>query len=151
MDKAKIVDKLNEILRWEWTGLSQYAHYSYMVHGVWREVYSGLFKEGAEECFGHANKVAGKIVALGGVPTIEREKVQKTDDLKEMLEHSLAFEKAAVDHYNEALALAEGDRPLVVLLEDLILEEQEGVDDLKKLLREQSAAAATGTAASKSA
>jgi len=152
MDQSKVIDKLNEILRWEWTGLSQYAHYSYMVRGLWREVYSEMFKDSAEECFSHANKVADKIVALGGVPTIEREKVQKTDDLQEMLDSSLQFEQQAVDHYNEALKLAEGDRPLVVLLEDLILEEQEGVDDLTKLLREYKAAAGTGPEAkSKSA
>jgi len=140
MDQAKMVNKLNEILRWEWTGLSQYAHYSFVVGGVWREVYSGVFREDAEECFGHANKIASKIVALGGVPTIEREKVRQTDDLREMLENSHQFELEAVRMYGEALTMAEDDAPLRVLLEDIILEEQEGADQLAKLLREQDVA-----------
>ncbi len=41
--------------------------------------------------------------------------------------------------YKEALALAEGDRALVVLLEDILLEEQDGVDEITQLLREQKA------------
>jgi bacterioferritin len=76
---------------------------------------------------------------MGGVPTVERNPVKQSDDLIETLQYALAFEQGAVDLYNEALVLAEGDRALVILLEDILLEEQDGVDEITQLLREQKA------------
>ncbi len=144
MQNSAIIKKLNEILAHEWTGVAQYAQQAFMIRGLWRESYTSFFMEGADESYGHAKKIGEKIVALGGIPTIERNKVKQTDDLREMLEHALEFERTAVRHYAEALELAEDDRPLVVLLENLILEEQDGVDSLEKLLREEKTVAASG-------
>jgi len=141
MNNGSIINKLNEILAHEWTGVAQYAQQAFMVRGLWREPYAGFFMHGAEESFGHAKKIGDKIVALGGVPTIERNKVKQADDLREMLERALEFEQTAVQHYREALELTD-DRPLIVLLEDIILEEQEGVDELEKLLRDERTAVA---------
>jgi len=150
MDNSKLIEKLNEILRWEWTGVAQYFQASFVVSGPWREVYTKMFQASAEESLGHARLIADKIVAYGGVPTIERDDVKQSNDLTEMLEHALAFESGAVKHYNEALKLADGkDRALVVLLEDILLQEQDGVDEVSKLLHGQAAAAAKGKTTSK--
>lgn len=145
MDNAAIIDKLNEILRHEWTGVAQYSQSGFVVTGVWREVFAELFFENAEESFGHAKLIGDKIVALGGVPTVERNPVQQTNQLQEMLENGLEFESKAVKLYNEALALAEEDRALVVFLEDILKEEQEGVDEMSKLLRNAESAEASQT------
>lgn len=150
MDKSKVIDRLNDILRHEWTGVAQYAQAGFVVSGLWREVYSKMFFDSATESFGHAKQIGDKIVALGGVPTIERNPVKQTDNLSELLHHAHEFESKAVKLYTEALALAEDNRPLVVLLEDILLQEQDGVEHIEKLLREQKgAAAAMGTAAAK--
>lgn len=149
MDYSKVIDKLNDALRHEWTGVAQYAQMGFVVSGIWREVYSEKFYESAEESFGHAKKVGEKIAALGGVPTVERKPVKLTNDLTEMLQNSLEFESTAVKLYNEALALAEGDRALVVFLEDILKEEQEGVDEFTLILRGHNAAATSTPAASK--
>ena len=85
MDTAKVIDKLNEILRWEWTGVVQYTQHSFLVQDLWREVFTDFFKEGAEESLGHARKIGEKIVALGGHPTVERGEVRQSADLHEML------------------------------------------------------------------
>ena len=50
----KIIDKLNDILRHEWTGVAQYAQAGFVVAGLWRKVYSKMFFDSAEESFGHA-------------------------------------------------------------------------------------------------
>lgn len=141
MDYAPVIDKLNEALRHEWTGVAQYSQAGFVVSGIWREVYADFFFENATESFGHARLVGDKVVALGGVPTVERNPVQQSNDLQEMLEFGLAFETKAVQVYNEALKLAEGDRALEVFLEDILKEEQEGVDEITKLLREGKTAA----------
>lgn len=134
MDTERVIDKLNDILRWEWKGVIQYTQASFLVQDLWREVYAKLFREGAEESLGHAQKIGDKIVALGGVPTVEHAEVLQSQDLHEMLHHALELERGAVQHYAEALDLCQDDAPLRVLLEDIILEEQEGVDHLEKLL-----------------
>ncbi len=140
MDTAKVIDKLNDILRWEWTGVVQYTQHSFLVQDLWREVYTEFFQEGAEESLGHARKIGDKIVALGGVPTVERSEIRQSTDLTELLRYDLEFEREAVRLYSQALDLAEENTPLRILLEDIILEEQEGVDELEKILRRTAAA-----------
>ena len=144
-----LIDKLNDILRHEWTGVAQYSQAGFVIQGLWRPSYSKIFFESAEESFGHAKRIGEKIVAMGGVPSVERNPVKQSYDLREMLEHGLAFEQRAVDLYKEALELAESDRALVVLLEDILLEEQDGVDEITQLLREQKDISAQGGSASK--
>ena len=136
MDKAAMIDKLNEILRWEYSGLVQYTQFSFIVQDTWREVFSEVFRENGEEALQHAHKVGDKIVALGGVPTVARAEVKQSTDLNEMLEYSLEVESKQVQLYTEALALCgERDVALRVLLEDLCMQEQEGVDLLEKVLK----------------
>ena len=72
MDKSKLIDKMNECLRHEWTGVAQYAQAGFVVAGLWREVYSEMFFDSAKESFGHAKLVGEKIVALGGLPPFVR-------------------------------------------------------------------------------
>lgn len=149
MDKAKIIEKLNECLRHEWTGVAQYAQAGFLVSGLLREVYSGMFFDSAKESFGHAKQVGEKITAMGGIPTVERNPVKQSEDLNEMLQFALEFESKAVRVYTEALELAEGDRPLVIFLEDILNEEQEGVDTLTRILRDPRTAASSSTNTSK--
>jgi len=154
MDRSKAIDKLNECLRHEWTGVAQYAQAGFVVSGLWREVYSGMFYDSAKESFGHAKLVGEKIVAMGGIPTVERNPIKQTQDLNEMLQHAFEFEQAAVRMYTEAIAVSEEgdeDRALVVFLEDILKEEQEGVDELTRIIRqhESSASQAGSSSASK--
>jgi len=137
-----LIDKLNEILRHEWTGVAQYSQAAFVVTGLWREVYNEIFLESAKESFKHAELIGQKIAAMGGVPSIERNQVKQTDDLAEMLQNALEFESMAVERYQEALAMADGkDRPLVVLLEEILLQEQEGVDQFTMILKDPNVAA----------
>src|SRR5215203_2311935 len=99
MDKNKAIEKLNECLRHEWTGVAQYAQAGFVVAGLWREVYSGMFQASAKESFGHAKLVGEKIVALGGLPTVERNAVKQSHDLTELLSFALEFESKAVKCY----------------------------------------------------
>lgn len=151
MKPQKVVDQLNEILRHEWTGVAQYAQAGFLVSGLWREVYSKMFLGSATESFGHAQLIGEKIVALGGVPTIERNPIKQSQDIVEMLQHALEFETTAVKHYVVAIKLAEAaeDRALVILLEDVLKQEQQGVDDITKLLREQKTAASSKAVAAR--
>jgi bacterioferritin len=136
MDTKAVIDHLNECLKHEWTGVAQYSQAGFIVEGMWREVYAEKFLSDAKESFGHAQMVGDKISALGGVPSVLRNEVKQSRDIREVLEMSLAFETKAVDMYSRAIELAEGNRALVVFLEDILKEEQEGVDEYTKLLRD---------------
>lgn len=135
MSHEAVINQLNEILKHEWTGVAQYSQASFIAEGPWREVYAEKFIGDAKESFGHAQLVGDKIVALGGVPVATRNEIKQSRDLHEVLQFSLAFEAKAVEMYEKALELAEGNRPLVVFLEDILVDEQEGVDEYTKLLR----------------
>jgi len=136
MDTQAVIDQLNECLKHEWTGVAQYSQAGFIVEGLWREVYADKFLDDAKESFNHARLVGDKIAALGGVPSVLRNEVKQSRDIREVLEFSLAFESKAVDMYSQAIELAEGNRALVIFLEDILKEEQEGVDEYTKLLRE---------------
>jgi bacterioferritin len=142
MEKDALLEKLNEILRWEYAGLVQYTQFSFVVRGPLRQVYHEFFRENGEEALGHAHKVGDKIVALGGVTTVERAEVKQSLDLTEMLEYSLEIERKHVTLYTEALDLL-GPRDVALrnLLEDICLDEQNGVDHLEKILQKGDLAA----------
>ncbi|QDV23658.1 ferritin-like domain-containing protein [Aureliella helgolandensis] len=146
MSNQAIIDQLNEILKHEWTGVAQYSQAGFICEGVWREVYAEKFLDDAKESFGHAQKVGAKIVALGGVPVATRNEIKQSRNLQEVLQFSLDFESKAVEMYTQALEMAEGNRPLVIFLEDILIEEQDGVDEYTKLLRNtEGSSAATKT------
>ncbi|MEM6688412.1 MAG: ferritin-like domain-containing protein [Planctomycetota bacterium] len=137
MDYQPVIEHLNEILKHEWTGVAQYAQNSFICEGVLREVYAEKFLGDAKESFGHAQLIGDKIVALGGVPAATRNEIRQSKNLMEVLQFSLEFESKAVDMYTEALSIVgEGDRALTVFLEDILKDEQEGVDEYSKLLRD---------------
>jgi bacterioferritin len=152
MDRTAILEKLNEILKWEYSGVLQYTQFSFVVQGVEREVYYKFFRENGEEALGHAHRVGDKIVALGGVPSIERAQVKQATDLHQMLEYSLEIEARHVQLYTEALGmLGERDVALRVMLEDICLDEQEGVDHLEKILHKRELVASQDTGAGQKA
>jgi len=147
MNLPKVIDLLNDVIRHEWTGVAQYSQAGFVVQGIWREVYASKFFKSAEESFGHAKLIGDKIVALGGVPVAERNPVKQSSEVQQLLEYGLEFESKAVELYTKVLEACADDRPLVIFLEGILLEEQEGVDDLTKIIREYRAIQTTSRAA----
>ena len=90
--------------------------------------------------------IGEKIAALGGVPVATRNEIKQSRDLQEVMEFSLAFESKAVEMYSKAIDMAEGDKALVIFLEDILKEEQDGVDEYTKLLRSSTGAAGSNPA-----
>lgn len=134
MNTGRVIDKLNDILRWEWKGVIQYTQAAFLVQDLWRETYSKLFREGADESLGHARRIGDKIVALGGTPTTEHADVEQSHDLRDMLHQALELERGAVEHYSEALELCQDNHGLRIMLENILLEEQDGVDHIERLI-----------------
>lgn len=136
MDKPKLIQKLNQAIALELGALLQYNQYAQVILGPERRVWHEFFEETATEAFSHARLFGKRVVALGGVPTVEPEPVRQTNDLTEMLTNSLDVERRAVQIYTEALALCEDNPAYRNLLEEQISTETEDVEELEKYLNQ---------------
>ena len=136
MASERLLNALNKLVSNEYAGFLQYLQQSFLVHGTEREVFRKFFAEASEEAVGHAKLWGEKIVALGGIPTVEPGAVKQSRDVSEMLEHDLQLERANLEDCLSALKLAEeeNDIALRVMLEDHIVTETEDVEELEKLL-----------------
>lgn len=134
MDAKKITPALNKIIALEHTAALQYKQHALLVSGLWRKVFADFFAHQGKESLEHAQKFGHKVVALGGVPTVELGTVRQSTDLEEMLRQDLALEKDTMQAYLEAHALAEGDIALRTMLESQIESEQRDIEELEMYL-----------------
>ncbi|HQU84648.1 MAG TPA: ferritin-like domain-containing protein [Pyrinomonadaceae bacterium] len=138
MARAELVENLNKALSFELAGVIQYSQHSYLVTGLEREVYKGFFRDMAEEAQDHAEKLGDKIVALGGIPTVEPAMIRQSTDLKEMLKQGLELEREAMAAYMTAWASCDdNDLPQKFWLEGQIADEQMHIEELEKLTSER--------------
>ncbi|GMU20193.1 MAG: hypothetical protein AMXMBFR13_02920 [Phycisphaerae bacterium] len=136
MDRARFISKLNEAIALELGALLQYNQYAQVLLGTDRKIWEDFFKHSSDEALEHARRFASRVVALGGVPTVEPEPVKQTNDIREMLTNSLEVERRAVAVYVEALSLCEDHAGYRNLLEDQIQEETDDVEELEKYLNQ---------------
>ena len=140
MANDKLIEGLNRALSLELGAVIQYMQHSFLVTGIEREVYKSYFSEQSEEAHGHARTLGDKIVALGGVPTVEPGLIRQATDLGEMLRQDLAMEREALAAYMSAWeACDDAQRPTRFMLEERIYKEQLHVEELEKLTSERQA------------
>jgi bacterioferritin len=138
MERTKLVENLNKALSLELAAVIQYMQHSYLIAGPEREVFRDFFRSNAEEARKHAEQLGDKIVALGGIPTVEPATIRQSDELKEMLRQNLELEREALAAYMAAWASCdESDLPQKFWLEGRIAEEQIHVEELEKLTSEK--------------
>lgn len=142
MARAELIENLNKALSLELAGVIQYSQHSYLVTGTDREVFREFFRDQAGEAKDHAEVLGDKIVALGGIPTVEPAMIRQSTDLKEMLKQDLELEREAMTAYMAAWAsCGEEDLPQKFWLEGQISDEQMHVEELEKLTSERQAKA----------
>ena len=135
MDTQGVVIALNKAVSLEHAATLQYQQHALLVHGLWRKVFADFFEKQSQTSLGHARTFGQKIVALGGVPTVEiGTTVHQSTDLEEMLQQDLALEREAMQAYTEAHRLAEGDIALRSQLENHIESEQGDIEELEMYL-----------------
>lgn len=138
MARAELIENLNKALSLELAGVIQYSQHSYLVTGIEREVYKEFFREQAEEAKDHALFLGDKVVALGGIPTVEPAMIRQSTDLLEMLKLDLELEREALATYMVAWdSCGDEDLPTRFWLEGQIAEEQLHVEELEKLTSER--------------
>lgn len=142
MAGANLVERLNRALSLELTAVIQYMQHSFLVTGTEREIFCKYFRKQSEESQDHATTLGDKIVALGGVPTVEPSMIRQSIDLTEMLRQDLELEREAMAAYMAAWEACQDDhRPVRFQLEERIYQEQLHIDELEKLTSERKASA----------
>jgi bacterioferritin len=136
-NQKKIIEYLNKDLERELAQIVRYLHHSFIVEGTLRGPLVGMFRSQAEESMTHAIKLGEKITALGGHPTVKVSEIFEPGDqtLEEMLAENLQAEEAALAAYKQHLKAASSDVGLRLLLEQIVLDEQTHVDELRKYLK----------------
>lgn len=142
MARAELIENLNKALSLELSGVIQYTQHSFLVTGKDRLVFSDFFRDQAGEAQKHANIVGDKIVALGGVPTVEPAMIRQSISLDEMLKQDLELEREAMAAYMAAWsACDDADLPQKFWLEGQIADEQMHIEELEKITSERKAQA----------
>lgn len=138
MARTEFLENLNKALGFELAGIIQYSQHANLVTGTDREVFRGFFRDQAKEALKHAQMLGDKIVALGGVPTVEPGVIRQSVDLEGMLRQALELERGAMAAYMEAWKLCDdADMAQKFWIEGQIAEEQEHIEELEKLTSER--------------
>jgi bacterioferritin len=139
MASAELIENLNRALSLELAAVVQYMQHSFLVFGTEREVYRSYFRKQSKESHDHASTLGDKIVALGGMPTVEPGMIRQSTDLNEMLKQDLALEREAMAAYMAAWESCGDEKPTRFQLEERIYQEQLHIDELEKLTSERKA------------
>ena len=136
MKNEKLVQKLNEILEAEISGVVRYLHYSLMIKGPNRIPIVKFFQDQATEAFQHSAMIGEKITSFGGHPSLTVKSVSESNkhDVMDILRESLEHEREAVELYKGLLALSGEDIALEELARDMIRQEVEHIEEVEKML-----------------
>jgi bacterioferritin len=140
MASVELINNLNRALSLELGAVIQYMHHSFLVSGAEREVFKSYFRAQSEDSRDHALTLGDKIVALGGVPTVEPGTISQSVELAEMLKQDLAIEREAMGAYVKAWeSCGEAEIATRFMLEERIAKEQLHIEELEKLTSERKA------------
>ena len=140
-NKEKVIHILNEIMRYELSGVVRYTHYALMVTGRDRLSLTQFFKEQATESLLHAQQAGELVTGLDGHPSLEISIIEESNkhDSIDLLEESAVHEKDAVSLYKDLVDEVEGQS---IYLEEygreMIKAEEIHSIEIKKMLKDYS-------------
>jgi len=144
-DREEILRLLNEALATEWVCVLRYKRHHFMATGLKASVAAAEFLEHATQEMEHADKLAERIVQLGGEPEFNPDLLSKNahaqyvagNTLKEMVYEDLVAERIAIDSYREMIQyIGDKDPTTRRILEDILAQEEEHADDMADILQD---------------
>ena len=138
-----IIALLNDSLATEWVCVLRYRRHHFTAAGLASPKIAEEFLVHANEELGHADRLARRIVQLGGTPDLSPATLlarshaayDESLSLKDMIRANLVAERVAIETYSQLVALI-GDKDISTrrLLEDILADEQQHADELKDWL-----------------
>lgn len=144
-DRTKVVELLNAALATEIVCVLRYKRHYFCAEGIHAKSVQAEFLEHAKEEQDHADRIAKRIVELGGEPDLNPKNLASRahseyvpgDNLVQMLEEDLIAERIAIDTYRELIGyIGMDDSTTRRLLEGILANEEEHAEDLSSLLAE---------------
>ena len=143
LDPKRVVELLNEALATEWVCALRYKRHYFVAKGIKARPAAEEFLEHANQELEHADRLAERIVQLGGEPDLDPEglagrshaQYHAGTGLAEMVTEDLVAERIAIESYRELVQfLGDHDPTTRRLVEEILAVEEEHADDLVDLL-----------------
>ena len=144
-NREEVLRLLNESLATELVCVLRYKRHYFMANGLKANVAADEFLEHATQEAQHADRLAERIVQLGGEPEFNPDLLSKNshaqyvagNTLKEMVYEDLVAERIAIDSYREIIQyIGEKDPTTRRIFEDILAQEEDHADDMADILQD---------------
>jgi bacterioferritin len=143
-DRTEVLRLLNEALATEIVCVLRYRRHHFMARGIDSKSTADEFLVHSNEELGHADRIAERIVQLGGEPDLSPDTLTSRShaeyvparSLVQMIKEDLVAERIAIDSYREMIQyLGDQDPTTSQMLKGILAVEEEHADELSDLLQ----------------
>jgi bacterioferritin len=138
IDRARLIELLNEDLAREYQAIIAYVVYSQVLKGASYMAIAGELEVHAGEELAHALTISKQIDYLGGTPTVIPKPVKMSEDPKALLRFDLENERDTIREYRARVRQCEqlGEYAMSEHIREILKDEQEHLIDLASALGE---------------
>jgi bacterioferritin len=142
-DPQAVIEVLNAALATEIVCVLRYKRHYFMAQGIASESVKAEFDEHATQEQEHADRIAERIVQLGGEPDLNPDTLTRRshseyvegETLVDMLREDLVAERVAIESYREMVEWLRGKDPTTRrMIEEILAVEEEHAEDINSLL-----------------
>ena len=142
-NREEVLKQLNEALSTELVCVLRYRRHYFMARGIHSRGVAEEFLAHSNEELGHADRLAARIVQLGGEPDFNPAQLTArshaeyvaADSLSEMIKEDLIAERIAIHSYRDMIQyIGTADPTTSDLLKSILAVEEEHADELADLL-----------------
>ncbi len=142
-DRSEVLKLLNDVLATEMICVLRYRRHHFMARGIHGKEIADEFLVHANEELAHADRIAGRIVQLGGEPDFAPDSLVGRshaeyvvcNSLAEMIKENLVAERIAIASYRELIRyLGDQDSTTSRMLQEIMAVEEEHADELANML-----------------
>lgn len=144
-DRTAVLQKLNEALATELVCVLRYRRHYFMAKGIHARGVAAEFLAHSNEELGHADRLAARIVQLGGEPNFAPDELTAHShaeyvagtSLEEMIREDLIAERIAIDSYRGIVKFLGHDDPTSSdMIKAILAVEEEHANELADLLED---------------
>jgi len=142
--REDIIKLLNDALATEWVCILRYKRHHFTASGLESPAIAEEFLVHANEEQAHADRIATRIVQLGGEPNLDPDTLTRRShadynaelDLHAMIRANLVAERVAIEAYTQMVDLiGDKDHTTRRMIEQILEQEQEHADELSDWMK----------------
>ena len=142
-DRTEVINQLNQALATELICVLRYRRHYFMAKGIHAKSVAAEFLVHSNEEQAHADRIAARIVQLGGAPDFapsglagrSHAEYVEGDTLNDMIREDLVAERIAIDSYRDLITFLGHDDPTTsTLIKEILAVEEEHADELADML-----------------